>query len=102
MREEKYLVDSKFINELNKQTIFFGDIENDNNKFYLIPKQLILTGNKNKPDHIIFITTIFQLKILSECNYIFIDGTFRSCPNQYYQLLNIIGYINKKISIYQL
>ena len=78
LQEEKYPVDAKFINELYKQTIFLEDIESDDNKFILIPKQLILTDNKNRTDHIIFISTIFQLKILNECDYLFIDGTFRS------------------------
>lgn len=47
-------------------------------------------------EHLIFITTTFQLNLLSECNIIFIDGTFRSAPKSFYQVLNMIGHLNAK------
>ena len=47
-------------------------------------------------EHLIFITTNFQLNLLSECNIIFIDGTFRSAPKSFYQVLNLIGHLNAK------
>ena len=35
----------------------------------------------------------FQLKLYSEIEEIFIDGTFRVAPKQWYQLLNLYGYM---------
>jgi hypothetical protein len=47
-------------------------------------------------EHLIFITTTFQLNLLTECNILFIDGTFRSAPKSFYQVLNLIGHLNDK------
>ena len=41
-----------------------------------------------------------QLKLYDEVEEIFIDGTFRVAPKNWYQLLNIYGYIKKKIFIF--
>lgn len=71
IREETYLADKNFINELSKQTIFLGDIERKDSKFYIIPKQLIIALPKNKFEHFKFITTLFQLKVVKECKYLF-------------------------------
>ena len=36
------------------------------------------------------------MKISGDCDDFFIDGTFKSSPKGYYQLLNIFGYIRKR------
>ena len=36
------------------------------------------------------------MKLISECNIIFIDKTFKSCPKTFQQIVYIIGYINNK------
>lgn len=43
IREDRYPMDKNFINELSKQAIFLGGIEKEDNKFNIIPKQLIIT-----------------------------------------------------------
>ena len=45
----------------------------------------------------IIFSTIFHIKLFSEAQQIFIDDMFKSCPLNYYQILNII--ISKKIII---
>jgi len=52
--------------------------------------------NNNYNVHLIFITTIFPLKIIKESNYLLVDGTFRTYPKTYKQIINILGYINSK------
>ena len=47
---------------------------------------------KNREERIITFTSLFQLKILAESKEIFIDGTFRSAPQNFYQLLIIHAY----------
>ena len=42
----------------------------------------------------------FQLKLYGEIEEIFIEGTFRVAPKEWYQLLNIYGYIKKIIFIF--
>jgi hypothetical protein len=36
------------------------------------------------------------MKLISECSIIFIDGTFKSCPKNFKQIVNIIDHINNK------
>ena len=38
-------------------------------------------------------STNFQLNLLSNCIQIYLDGTFKSCPKNFYQLLSIHGFI---------
>ena len=44
----------------------------------------------NKLENFIIFSTPFHIKLFSEAQQIFIDGTFKSCPHNYYQILNII------------
>ena len=37
----------------------------------------------------------FQINFFSEVNELFVDGTFKVAPKNWYQLLNIFGYDNK-------
>ena len=78
LKEEKYPVDNIFFKELNSQYIYLGDIKTDSNKFYIITKQIKFINNKgNKEEYLIFITTVFQLKLLNDVSILFIDDTFK-------------------------
>ena len=37
-------------------------------------------------------TSEFELNIISKCKEILIDGTFKSCPKNFYQVINIAGF----------
>ena len=97
LQEEEYPLDKNIMNKLVNEHIYFGDTKYDGNKYNICPKQIFINDLNNKyNDHLIFLTTIFQLKTIKECETIFIDGTFLSCPKSFKQILNILGYINTK------
>ena len=62
----------------------------DNNFCFAYNKYLNPTNKYREEKYIVF-TSIFQLKKLAESNLIYMDGTFRTCPKNYYQLFNIIA-----------
>ena len=97
IQEEEYPLDKNYLSKLQEETIILGELETEGNKFFLCPRQIIINDLINKyKDHLIFITTVFQIKLIRECKYLFIDSTFRSSPKGYYQILNIIGNIKEK------
>ena len=50
--------------------------ENIENKYKICPRQIIINDINNKyTGHLFFLTTIFQLKLIKECNCFFINGT---------------------------
>ena len=103
IREEKFPKDESFINDIVSITINMR--ENDENfksNFCLAKGEFININKKKKLERYILFSTEFQLNLFTEFTEIFIDGTFKICPKNWYQLLNIFGYIEKKIFIYQL
>ena len=50
----------------------------------------------NKKEKIIYIFTNFQINVLKEITIIFIDGTFKIALRAFYQILNIVCYLEKK------
>lgn len=57
---------------------------------------------KNRVEKYIIFTSLYQLKIAADCDDFFLDGTFKCAPKGYYQMLNLWGFIRKKILIYLL
>ena len=47
----------------------------------------------NRQEQYIIFTTFFQLKFLEKTKTLFMDGTFKCTPTNYYQLFNIIAYL---------
>ena len=69
------------MNKLVNENINFEDNKNESNKNNIYPIQIFINDLNNKfNDHLIFLTTIFQLKTIKECNTIFIDGIFSFSP----------------------
>ena len=94
LQEENYPAFNQFLKNINSQHVYIGESETESNKFNICPKKVIFINTKNNNlEHLIFITTNFQLNLLSECNIIFIDGTFRSASKSFYKVLNMIGQI---------
>lgn len=92
IKQEKYPNDDKFINSILNKTISYNDI---NYKF--VPVKYEYYDNKaNKIEKIIIITSNFQLDLIKEAKILFIDRTFKSCPRNFYQLLNIVSYLPEK------
>lgn len=48
----------------------------------------------NHEKNIVAFTSHANLKYLSECEILFVDGTFKSCPKMFYQLFTIHGVKN--------
>ena len=66
------------------------------NLIYVL-RQIFFRINKNKKEeHLIYITTIFQLNLLKEYDVLFLDGAYRSCPKSFYQIFYIIGHFKEK------
>ena len=59
---------------------------------YKYTKLINLEKNNVLEKYIIF-TSSFQIKLLPKCTQIFIDGTFKCCPKEYYQIVNISGFL---------
>lgn len=53
---------------------------------------LININKNNNLDKYIIFTTRLQINLISKCTQIFIDGTFKTCPKNFYQIINIGGY----------
>ena len=70
--------------EFSKRWIIFGTYIN------------FINLSSNKLVRIVLFTSIFQLKLLSECEELYIDGTFQMGPKNYYQILNIWGFPETK------
>ena len=101
LQEEKYPNYNTFIREINNSYAYFGEIKTQSNKYNICQRQIdYKIQKKKKEDHMIFLTTPFQLNLFKESDILFMDGTFRSCPKSYYQVFNIIGHLKlKNISI---
>ena len=97
LKEEKYPSNNIIMNNLTNQYIFLGEIKSESNQFCIIPKVIYFkTYKEDKLEHLVFITTPFQLNLLKEVNILFIDGTFRLAPKPFYQILDKIGNIPEK------
>ena len=77
LQEETYPVDKNYMNQIQNKTINLEENNTNLNNYKLCPRQIIFNDFNNKYNaHLIFFTTIFQLKLIKESNYLFIDGTF--------------------------
>ena len=63
---------------------------------FCMGKENFINLKSKKLERIIYFSSIFQLKLFEECNEIFIDGTFKMAPKNYYQILNFLGYLDTK------
>jgi len=92
LREECYPNNEDFLIDISKIRITFS--ENNNNlkniPFCMINAN-ILNKKKNRQEKFILFTSEVQIKKIQDCEQLFMDGTFHSCPKNYYQLYNIIG-----------
>ena len=86
--QENYPKDENFINSILSTKINFNNTE----KNFCPSKLEYYDEDKDKYEKIICFSTNFQLNILKEINMIFIDGTFKTSPRNFYQILNIVGY----------
>lgn len=83
---------------MNEKTI---DLDNNvkdgkNIPFCLSNTKIVnINKNKKKEQYIIF-STIFQLKLIPKAKTIFMDGTFKCTPKNFYRLFNIKAYLENE------
>ena len=93
IREQNFPNDMEFLKDISKIKITFDN----NNELQNIPfcyrmvNMINPEKNNNLERYIIFSSKI-QMNLLTKTNQILIDGTFKSCPRGYYQIINIAGY----------
>ena len=100
-REIKFPSDEKYLKNISDIVITF---DNANSNMINMPmcytyKNFLNVDNKNKLEKFIVITTQFQMNLWEQCTQTFIDGTFKSCPKEFYQVLNIAGFFPNLNSI---
>lgn len=96
IREENFPKDDAFISNIELIKVDLGEEENLLNLAFCPLKENFINFKKNKKENIVFFTIKYQLNVLSECEGIFIDGTFKMAPKNYYQILNFWGYLKTK------
>ena len=97
-REDNFPKDDIFLDHIESIRIDLGDSEETKNIYFCPGKENFINYKTNKIEKNVYFTSIFKIKLLSEAEEIFIDATFKMAPKNYYQILNIWGYIkNKKI-----
>lgn len=94
MREAKFTSYNKYLEDITKINITFDEHS------YLkdIPfcykyVNFINPTKKHANEKYLIFTSAFQIKLLKKVKQIYIDGTFQICPKNYYQVINIAGYL---------
>lgn len=96
-RQLKYEPDNEFLLNIANINITFS---NTDESLQILPfcfgyqKFTVKKNNNYKEENFILFTTIYQLKKLINIKHIYMDGTFKYCPRNYYQIYNIIGLDN--------
>ena len=94
LREYKYPKDNEFLTDISKITISLSksDKNLESLPFCFTDQKIInIYKNKVREERFVIFTTLFQLKKFKEINQVFLDGTYKYCPKNFYQLYNIIG-----------
>ena len=101
LREKTYMTDEKYLLDISRITINFENENPELKNLILCHKycNVINPKKKNILEKYIIFTTSMQINMISKCTQILIDGTFKSCPRTFYQILNISGYLPEINSI---
>ena len=96
LREENFPKDDIFIRNIDLIKIDLGDTDILKNLNFCLYKEDFINPKNNKLEKILFFGTKFQLNLLGESEELYIDGTFKMSPKNYYQILNVWGYLKRK------
>ena len=92
LRDLNYPKDDIYLNDISKIRIDFSSTNIKlKNLNFCYGKVMVINVEKNRQECFIVFTSNIQIKQFVECNVIFMDGTFKSCPKGYYQIYNILG-----------
>ena len=96
LREELFPKDDEYLEHIELIKIDLGSDKELRNLNICHIKEAFINSKTKKTEKIVIFTTIFQLKILNECEELYIDGTFKMAPKKFYQILNIWGFLKSK------
>ena len=91
LREEDFPKDDIFIRNIDVIKIDLGNTEILNNLNFCLYKEDFINPKNNKLEKILFFASKFPLNLLGESEELYIDGTFKMPPKNYYQIINICG-----------
>lgn len=58
-------------------------------------KSICISKKNNKRTELYYIlANEFQINLFESCDYLFVCATFKTAPERFYQILNIIGYLS--------
>ena len=80
---------------INKITIKLSSDKNTEQNFCPFKGEFINYKKNNKLEKFIIFMSEFQINLFTNVSEIFIDGTFKIVPKNWYQLLNIFGFDDK-------
>jgi hypothetical protein len=99
LREEVFPPEDNFLSNITQITIKLNnnDIENCNIESFCISKGEFINFQKGeKLEKYVLFSFEFQLNMFDQIDNLFIDGTFKIIPKNWYQLVIIFDYIKKK------
>ena len=92
MREESFPSNDKYLKDISRIKITLGDIYELKN-IPLCHRYVNMLNEKNQVDKYIIFGSVFQFNLIDKCTQFYVDGTFKSCPQTYYQIINLAGYL---------
>ena len=78
-----------YLNNLFNYKYKLSDDKNISEKCFCLAKTEYINPQTNKVEKYLIYSTDFQLKLFVASKHIYIDGTFKSVPSSFYQLLTI-------------
>ena len=93
-RKNQFLLDSIYLTNLFNYKNKINNNLSTKEKSFCQSRIEYINPKFEKLETFLLFTTHFQLNLLSSSEHIYIDGTFKSVPNNYYQLLTIHSYNN--------
>ena len=96
LREERYPSDDKYLQNISNIKITFDNSANLQNLPFCYKLVNLINQKKNNTfEKYLIFTSKFQINLVTKCEQIFIDGTFKISPVGYYQIINICGFLKE-------
>ena len=96
LREIKFPKEEEFLNAINLIKIKLNDNDENEECFCPCKSEFINYRKKKRLEKYIIFMSEFQINFFSNVCELFIDGTFKVAPKNWYQVLNIFGYDKKQ------
>ena len=97
IREQKFPKDELFLNFIYTIKIKLAHNEFTEENFCIFKGEFINFKKHKRIEKYIVLMAEFQINFFQNVDELFIDGTFKVAPKNWFQLLNIFGYEKKRI-----